>query len=156
MREPAQHLYSLPNLLTHAHPPPYFRGFTPYRLQISSPRGPMQTLLTLHLTPLALWIHTFQYALGQSPSKVVPQAWQHAALTGAGTIPNRLLPPRRGKDNHTHQSHHRPLIVGWGQTAGLTIGPTHQQKHLREQGEGALQFSATVSLENAWSDSVQV
>lgn len=82
-----------------------------------------------------------------------PQAWQCASSHSKGQHYSKVTSaPGDGKIT-IHTSLPVTPAVGWGQTTGLTAGPAHQEKLLREQQkESALQFGVTETLVNAWSD----
>ena len=91
-----------------------------------------------------------QYALGHSPYRVVPQAWQ-AVLTMASTHGSKVTPvPSRGKDNHIH--HSQATAMGWRQTTHLAHQPSFLGKQHKER---TLQYGASESQVNTWYDSTQ-
>ena len=93
--------------------------------------------------------------IGAHPKQCHKPGSVHTVLTGARTIPKWLLPCGEKKIT-TQNCQALTPVVDWRQTSGLTACPAHQKKLLRRQNrESALQFSATASLENIWSDSTQ-
>ena len=61
-------------------------------------------------TPIALLTWPLQYALGQSPSKVMAQAWQGAGSPNKAKHYCKETPPapENGEDNYTYQSDYGP------------------------------------------------
>ena len=102
--EPAQHQHSPPNVLA-PHPSPMFS---------CRPATSNRPLARAH------------------PKQCHKHGRVIIATTGIITITKWPLPREEGKII-THTSQTAAPVVGWKYTAGLTVGPTHQIKLLKEQ-----------------------
>ena len=83
----------------------------------------------------------------RSPSKAVSQAWHCASSPDSRQYHSKVTPAvGRGEENHTYHSD-SDSSSGWGQTSGLTAGPTHPQKLLKGQHwDSTLQSGMTIAL----------
>lgn len=92
----------------------------------------------------------------RNPSKSWPQAWQRAKSTDRDLHHSEITPALgRGKDNETYQLDCDPCS-GLGEETWSDCKPRQPMKPLRGQyREITLQFGATLSLPNVWSDSTQ-
>ena len=86
-----------------------------------------------------------------SPSRAVPEAWQSASSPDRGQHNSKVSPALgRGEDNHTHQSD-----CGSSSGLGTDIRSDCSLPTNKRFWENALQFGATTSLANSWSDPTQ-